>query len=177
MYIDGCTRTYDNLCPPFSHSIPPPPTNQTQMEDGQSGELWVSGPSVAQGYWNRPEVSEKTFRAVLAKEKPRAWAKYEKLISACICAIAVFCLSICVCGCCGVFGGGGGCCHPPTHSPTNSAHPTSQTRPHTQTKVRERAVPADGGHGLPLRRPRVLLGPHQGHDHRPRPELLRAGKS
>lgn len=27
------------------------------------GEIWISGPHVAQGYWNRPELSEKTFRA------------------------------------------------------------------------------------------------------------------
>ena len=30
------------------------------------GEIWVSGPSVTQGYWNQPEVSEQTFRARLA---------------------------------------------------------------------------------------------------------------
>ncbi|GCE14527.1 non-ribosomal peptide synthetase [Tengunoibacter tsumagoiensis] len=30
------------------------------------GEIWVSGPSVAQGYWQRPEESEQTFRAYLA---------------------------------------------------------------------------------------------------------------
>jgi amino acid adenylation domain-containing protein len=27
------------------------------------GEVWVSGPGVAQGYWNRPEDTERTFRA------------------------------------------------------------------------------------------------------------------
>ncbi|WP_104546382.1 AMP-binding protein [Chroococcidiopsis sp. TS-821] len=30
------------------------------------GEIWVSGPSVAQGYWNQPEETEKNFRAKLA---------------------------------------------------------------------------------------------------------------
>ncbi|HEY9282293.1 MAG TPA: fatty acyl-AMP ligase, partial [Pyrinomonadaceae bacterium] len=30
------------------------------------GEIWVSGPSVARGYWNRPEESEHTFGAYLA---------------------------------------------------------------------------------------------------------------
>jgi acyl-CoA synthetase (AMP-forming)/AMP-acid ligase II/acyl carrier protein len=34
--------------------------------DGQVGEIWVRGPSVAQGYWNRPEESEHTFRSQLA---------------------------------------------------------------------------------------------------------------
>jgi len=30
------------------------------------GEIWVSGPSVAQGYWHRPEETEQTFHAHLA---------------------------------------------------------------------------------------------------------------
>jgi acyl-CoA synthetase (AMP-forming)/AMP-acid ligase II/acyl carrier protein len=29
------------------------------------GEIWVSGPSVARGYWNKPEETERTFRAYL----------------------------------------------------------------------------------------------------------------
>lgn len=32
----------------------------------QIGEIWVSGSSVAQGYWQRPEQTEKTFQAYLA---------------------------------------------------------------------------------------------------------------
>ncbi len=30
------------------------------------GEIWVSGPSVAQGYWNRPDETEQTFDARLS---------------------------------------------------------------------------------------------------------------
>jgi acyl transferase domain-containing protein/acyl-CoA synthetase (AMP-forming)/AMP-acid ligase II/acyl carrier protein len=30
------------------------------------GEIWIKGPSVAGGYWNRPEVSEQVFRARVA---------------------------------------------------------------------------------------------------------------
>ena len=33
---------------------------------GQVGEIWVSGPSIAQGYWQKPEETERTFRAYLA---------------------------------------------------------------------------------------------------------------
>jgi acyl-CoA synthetase (AMP-forming)/AMP-acid ligase II/acyl carrier protein len=38
----------------------------TPCTDEQVGEIWVSGPSVARGYWNRPEETEQTFRAYLA---------------------------------------------------------------------------------------------------------------
>ena len=31
----------------------------------QVGEIWVSGPSVTQGYWNKPEETNQTFRASL----------------------------------------------------------------------------------------------------------------
>ncbi len=33
---------------------------------GEVGEIWVAGPSVAAGYWNRPEETERTFRARMA---------------------------------------------------------------------------------------------------------------
>jgi acyl-CoA synthetase (AMP-forming)/AMP-acid ligase II len=34
--------------------------------DSAVGEIWVSGPSVAKGYWNRPEETARTFGARLA---------------------------------------------------------------------------------------------------------------
>ena len=34
---------------------------------GEVGEIWVSGPSVALGYWNRPEETAATFEAHLAE--------------------------------------------------------------------------------------------------------------
>jgi acyl-CoA synthetase (AMP-forming)/AMP-acid ligase II len=42
------------------------PQTRLACPDGQVGEVWVSGPSVASGYWNRPEESAKTFCARLA---------------------------------------------------------------------------------------------------------------
>ena len=42
-----------------------PETKQLCPPD-QIGEIWVAGPSVAQGYWNRPEHTAQTFRAFLA---------------------------------------------------------------------------------------------------------------
>jgi 8-amino-7-oxononanoate synthase len=41
------------------------PENMTTLPPDQVGEIWVSGPSVALGYWNRPEETERTFRAYL----------------------------------------------------------------------------------------------------------------
>ncbi len=34
--------------------------------DGVVGEIWVSGLSIAQGYWGRPQASDETFRAKLS---------------------------------------------------------------------------------------------------------------
>ena len=42
------------------------PETLTPCPPDRVGEIWVSGPSVAQGYWNRPEETEHTFRAYLA---------------------------------------------------------------------------------------------------------------
>ncbi len=39
-----------------------PETKHTLKED-TVGEVWVSGPSVAQGYWNKAEATEETFNA------------------------------------------------------------------------------------------------------------------
>lgn len=41
------------------------PELMTSVPPDQVGEIWVSGPSVAQGYWNRPEETERTFQAYL----------------------------------------------------------------------------------------------------------------
>ncbi len=42
------------------------PDTATPCADNEVGELWLSGPSVAQGYWNNPEESARTFGARLA---------------------------------------------------------------------------------------------------------------
>lgn len=36
-------------------------------EDGEVGEIWISGPSVAVGYWNAQEATARTFQARLLK--------------------------------------------------------------------------------------------------------------
>ena len=42
------------------------PETREPRADGETGEIWVSGPSVARGYWEKPEQSEQTFAARLA---------------------------------------------------------------------------------------------------------------
>jgi acyl-CoA synthetase (AMP-forming)/AMP-acid ligase II/alkylation response protein AidB-like acyl-CoA dehydrogenase/acyl carrier protein len=37
------------------------PETQTQCAPNQIGEIWVAGSSIAQGYWNQPELSAQTF--------------------------------------------------------------------------------------------------------------------
>lgn len=42
------------------------PNTLEKCDADQVGEIWVSGPSVAQGYWGRPEETQKTFQASLS---------------------------------------------------------------------------------------------------------------
>lgn len=39
------------------------PEECVQLGDDEIGEIWVSGPSVAQGYWNNPDSTRQTFQA------------------------------------------------------------------------------------------------------------------
>ncbi len=43
--------------------------NLTRCGPGEVGEIWVSSESVAQGYWQRTEETEKTFRACIRGEE------------------------------------------------------------------------------------------------------------
>lgn len=42
------------------------PETLTECSPTQVGEIWVAGASIAQGYWNQPEISQQTFQAYLA---------------------------------------------------------------------------------------------------------------
>ncbi len=39
------------------------PDTEEICVDGEVGEIWIHGPSTAKGYWNKPEVTEKSFNA------------------------------------------------------------------------------------------------------------------
>jgi len=41
------------------------PESGAHLGDNQVGEIWVGGPHVAAGYWNKPELTAQTFRARL----------------------------------------------------------------------------------------------------------------
>jgi 8-amino-7-oxononanoate synthase len=56
----GCGR---NL--PDQKIVTADPDTLVQCPPGRIGEVWVWGPSVAQGYWREPEATERTFRARL----------------------------------------------------------------------------------------------------------------
>ena len=43
------------------------PDSLSRCPPGRVGEIWVSGPSVAQGYWDQAERTERSFRAYLAE--------------------------------------------------------------------------------------------------------------
>jgi phthiocerol/phenolphthiocerol synthesis type-I polyketide synthase C len=61
------TRTFVSCGKPApGHSVKiVAPESPTPYSSSEIGEIWVSGPSVAQGYWGRPEETAQTFRASL----------------------------------------------------------------------------------------------------------------
>jgi amino acid adenylation domain-containing protein/non-ribosomal peptide synthase protein (TIGR01720 family) len=59
--IVSCGRTL-----PGQKTLIVDPARLTACVQNQVGEVWVSGPSVAQGYWQRPGETRETFKARLA---------------------------------------------------------------------------------------------------------------
>lgn len=59
--IAGCGRALSGTRVAIVH-----PETRIECQSGEVGEVWVSGTTVARGYWNRDEESEQTFLARLA---------------------------------------------------------------------------------------------------------------
>jgi acyl-CoA synthetase (AMP-forming)/AMP-acid ligase II len=59
--VVGCGRTW-----PGQEVRIVDPDSRTVRPDGEVGEIWLRGPSVAAGYWNRPAETDETFRTRLA---------------------------------------------------------------------------------------------------------------
>jgi acyl-CoA synthetase (AMP-forming)/AMP-acid ligase II len=57
----GCGRTWLDM-----QLVIADPETMTPCPPGTVGEVWVSGLSVAAGYWGRPQETEQSFRAYLA---------------------------------------------------------------------------------------------------------------
>ncbi|MFD4594734.1 fatty acyl-AMP ligase [Streptomyces rubiginosohelvolus] len=51
------------------------PVRRLRMPDGEVGEIWVSGPSVAGGYWQRAEATARTFGARIEAEPQRPYLR------------------------------------------------------------------------------------------------------
>ncbi|MGR9086847.1 MAG: aminotransferase class I/II-fold pyridoxal phosphate-dependent enzyme [Gammaproteobacteria bacterium] len=51
------------------------PETRTRCTDDGIGEIWVNSPSVALGYWNRPEATEDAFHARLAGEQGKTYLR------------------------------------------------------------------------------------------------------
>ncbi|MEZ6075507.1 MAG: fatty acyl-AMP ligase [Pirellulaceae bacterium] len=45
------------------------PDSARECPPGRVGEIWISGPCVAKGYWNRPEETALTFKAFLEPDR------------------------------------------------------------------------------------------------------------
>ncbi len=58
----GCGQTLPDQQIKIVH-----PEKLTLCAEGEVGEIWVSGPSIAQGYWHKPEETKETFEAYLAE--------------------------------------------------------------------------------------------------------------
>ncbi|HEX3129180.1 MAG TPA: condensation domain-containing protein, partial [Thermoanaerobaculia bacterium] len=54
----GCGRILGDL-----EAVIVDPETRERRPEGQVGEIWVKGGSIARGYWNRPDVTEETFHA------------------------------------------------------------------------------------------------------------------
>ena len=67
----GCGVPVDSM----NFEIVDPQTRQ-RLSDGQIGEIWVSGDSVATGYWNNPEATANSFHATIANDDAETAGRY-----------------------------------------------------------------------------------------------------
>ncbi|NES89141.1 MULTISPECIES: fatty acyl-AMP ligase [unclassified Okeania] len=67
----GCGQTLPDQQIKIVH-----PEKLTLCAEGEVGEIWVSGPSIAEGYWRKPEETKQTFEAFITDAlTPRAFMR------------------------------------------------------------------------------------------------------
>ncbi|WP_233153855.1 type I polyketide synthase [Scytonema sp. HK-05] len=72
---DSQTLVGSGECLPELEIVIANPQTMEPCQPNEVGEIWVSGPSIAQGYWNRQEQTEQTFRAQLRDTKARRFLR------------------------------------------------------------------------------------------------------
>jgi acyl-CoA synthetase (AMP-forming)/AMP-acid ligase II len=51
------------------------PETRIPLKPGLVGEIWVAGPHIAQGYWQKPDASVSVFRARMACDDAQCWLR------------------------------------------------------------------------------------------------------
>ena len=69
-YVVGCGKIL-----PDEDVVIVDPDTRTALPPNRVGEVWVSSPSVAAGYWNKEELSDEVFRATLAEDDGREFLR------------------------------------------------------------------------------------------------------
>jgi len=59
-FLTACGRAHGT-----SNILIVDPEKRVTLSDGQVGEIWATGPNITQGYWNKPEETQKVFQAYL----------------------------------------------------------------------------------------------------------------
>lgn len=68
--VVGCGRPGGDVCVAIVE-----PETRVKLAGDRVGEVWVSGPDVAQSYWNDPAETESKLRARLADEPDATWLR------------------------------------------------------------------------------------------------------
>eukprot|EP00656_Telonema_subtile_P048223 TRINITY_DN5686_c0_g1_i3.p1 TRINITY_DN5686_c0_g1~~TRINITY_DN5686_c0_g1_i3.p1 ORF type:complete len:960 (-),score=141.72 TRINITY_DN5686_c0_g1_i3:1490-4369(-) len=66
----GCGIPGDGILVEIVH-----PDECSPVPEGRIGEIWVTGPSKAMGYWGKPDQSRETFQARLCNDDSNSWLR------------------------------------------------------------------------------------------------------
>ncbi|OQR85331.1 fatty-acid-CoA ligase, partial [Achlya hypogyna] len=66
---DTCTLVGCGIPMPTFRVVVVDPDTHVQLKDNCVGEIWIQGPSVAQGYWHREDYTKEQFQATLKEHR------------------------------------------------------------------------------------------------------------